>query len=100
MSVLWVQRIVILDVEYVDSHEGVVEWAHVDRFFCVACGLELPYSDWWLAGITIPTLIRIPRSSIGDSPSCGSVAPFGAVRPPRGAAPASCWAPLWPEGGA
>lgn len=43
---------VILVVEYKDvGDEDVVEYAHVERFFCVACGLDLGYSDLPFAGI-------------------------------------------------
>ena len=42
---------VIIEVEHVDSAGSIAEYARADRFFCVACGLELGYFDWPFAGI-------------------------------------------------
>jgi hypothetical protein len=44
---------IILRLEEVDLPDGsVAEYAQVSRFYCLACGLDLDYSDLQFAGIT------------------------------------------------
>ena len=42
----------ILCLERIDSDMGIIEYVRADRFFCVACGLDLEDSEWPFAGIT------------------------------------------------